>query len=132
MAAPIQPFNWHRLLPQACDPRISQLLAGQQAIIALLQTILKELQMSQTITQQMDAAITQLEADVTAQKGVVASNTALLEGFAAALQTAINNSLNSGATDAELASVIALHTSVAANTDGLVAAAVANPLPPTP
>lgn len=111
------------------DPRIGQILAIQQQILTTLIAIQKELVMSQSVTQEMDAAITQLQTDVTAQSGIVASNTTLLEGFAAALQTAIANSQNSGATPAELASVIALHASLTANTAGLVAAAAANPLP---
>jgi hypothetical protein len=118
------------------DPRIgiietdvAKLLAGQTQIIALLNSLLKETIMSGTVTQQMDAAIATLQADLTAQSGVVATNTTLLNGFAAALQQAIANSQNSGATPAELASVIALHAAITANTQGLVDAAAADPLP---
>lgn len=118
------------------DPRIAQilaqnerLLAGQLEILGLLNEVLRTATMSQSITQEMDAAIAQLQADLTAQSGVVATNTVLLNGFAAALAAAIAASQNSGATPAELASVIALHESIVANTQALTDAAAADPLP---
>jgi hypothetical protein len=118
------------------DPRLAQLVAqnqrlllGQQEILGLLNEVLQKVIMSETVTQQMDAAIAALQTDVTAQSTVIASATTLIQGFAAALQTAIANSQNSGATPAELASVIALHASLTTNTQTLSDAVAADPLP---
>lgn len=118
------------------DPRLAQLaaqserlLTGQLEILGLLNEILQKVTMSETITQQMDEAIAALQADVTAQSTVITSATTLIQGFASALQQAIAASQNSGATPAELASVIALHTSLTANTQSLSDAVAADPLP---
>lgn len=113
----------------APDPRIGQILANQNLTLALLRNLSTQVQrMSGTL----DTVIAQLVADVTAQSGVIASNTTLLQGISAQLQAALAAAQAAGATAAQLAQLTALDQSIQANTTALVDAAAANPLPTPP
>ncbi len=80
----------------------------------------------------LDTRITQLQTDVTAQKGTVASALTLLQGLSAALQDVLAKLTAAGVTPAQLQSLVDLDAAVVANTQSLAAGVAANPVPPTP
>ena len=78
-----------------------------------------------------DAAIAQLQADVTALSDKEAAAITLLNGLAQQLKDALIAAANAGATPAQLAALNELHATIASKTADLAAAIVADtPAPP--
>ncbi len=86
--------------------------------------------MANDMASALDAAITQLQSDVTALQTIDASAIALINGIAAQVTAAVQAALAAGATPAELSAMSALDASLQANAAGLAAAVTAN-TPPT-
>lgn len=82
---------------------------------------------------QMDDEITQLTADVAAERTVVDSAVKALTGIPALVQKAVDDALAAGATPAQLQSLTDLHAAVTQQATDLANAIPANtPAAPTP
>lgn len=81
---------------------------------------------------EIDAALTTLQADVTAENTVIDSAVALINGFAAQLAAAVAAAQAAGATPAQLQAFTDLGTSITTKSGELSAAVAANTPPPPP
>lgn len=108
---------WNPLAPIAAQ--LDQVLANQNLMASYLQGI-------KTMANALDAAITQLQSDVTAQTTVNTSVVTLLQGLSTQLAAALAAAAAAGATPAELSDLAALDTSLQAQTAALAAAVTAN------
>jgi predicted nucleic acid-binding Zn-ribbon protein len=106
---------------------------GIRGILREINDNLKHIRQSQTRMEnkmsQMDDEITQLKQDVAAERTAVDSAKAMIEGFAAQLQMAVNEARQAGATQEQLQGLQDLHAAVTEQTSDL-AQAVANQSPP--
>lgn len=98
-----------------------------------LHAILRELKQVSATADSLALEITNLTAAVQAEQTVNQSAITLINGFAAQLAAAVAAAQAAGATTAQLASLSALSTEIAANSTALSAAVSANtPAPPAP
>jgi hypothetical protein len=105
---------------------LGELLAGQAI------TNQRLLDLEKTVAQ-LDTDIAALQADVTQLTTVVGSATALINGIAAQIQTAVQAALAAGATPAQLSAIEAVGTALVSQSSGLAAAVAANtPAPVVP
>jgi small-conductance mechanosensitive channel len=101
------------------NENLDRILTNQAQIIALVTR-------GNAMASQLDAAITQLQSDVTALTTVDQSAIALINGIAAQVSAAVAAALAAGATPAELQSMTDLDTALKAQASGLAAAVTAN------
>lgn len=99
------------------------LIVGELLLLTILYLQYKQ---HKTMSQLSDE-IQALQADVAAEKTVVDSAVALINGFAAKLQAAIDAATAAGATAEQLQNLTDLHTSVTAQTTDLATAVANNP-----
>jgi len=97
-----------------------------QKIQVTLDKILGELRRMSTSVNALDNEITALQQAVANETTVDQSAIALLNGIPALIQNAVNAALAAGATQAELAALTALQTTISNNATGLAAAVTAN------
>lgn len=98
----------------------------------LLRDILDKLTSMETKMTQMDDDITALQASVTQENTVIDGAVALINGFSARLQAAIDAATAAGATPAQMQAVTDLKTAVDTKGSELAAAVTANTPPPAP
>jgi hypothetical protein len=104
---------------------LDQLVRGQQAILAGIARL--GAQMSQ-----MDDEITQLVADVAAERNLIDKATALISGFPAAIQKAVDDALAAGATPQQLQTLTDLHAAIGQQSTDLTNAIATNTPPAAP
>lgn len=105
---------------------------GLRGILREINDNLKHIRYSQTRMEnkmsQMDDEIAQIKSDVAAERTAVDSATALISGFAAQLQAAVQAAQDAGATPQQLQDLTDLHTALTQQTSDL-ANAVASQAP---
>ncbi len=107
---------YHHFDPATLDPRLDQ-------VLSVLRTLQLEIR---TMSATMQTAIDALTAQVAAETTVNDSAIALINGFAARLQAAIDAATAAGASPVQTAALDALAASVQTNTNQLSDAVSAN------
>lgn len=109
---------------------INIFLAQDPAVSAKLDTILQLLtsneQKMETFMAALDDSITVLQGDIVPLTTAVSGATALINGIAAQVATAVTAALAAGATPAQLQAMTDLGTTLTTNTTALAAAVAAN------
>jgi hypothetical protein len=100
---------------------------ADDALTELIQSIKQDIA---TMATDVNAAIAELQADVTQETTVNQSAITLIQGFAAQLAAAVAAAAAAGATPAQLQALSDLGTSINANATALAAAVAAGTTPP--
>jgi uncharacterized coiled-coil protein SlyX len=118
-----------RVWEQAAEEAIWR---GTRAVRAMLSELNEKIERIKEHMSALDDKIAALTTEVANNTTVEKSALALINGFAAQLQTAVQAALAAGATDAQLKALTDLQSSLSANDTELSAAVAANTPPPAP